>query len=266
MNTPQAKADYILLDVGGTFVKCSDGREIPINSNGTREEIVASFREAVADYKCVRAAVPGPFNYETGHFLMKHKFAAVYDEYFQDIVGVKDCKFIHDVNCMLLGEVRRGNAAKFGRVAVIALGTGLGFAISVDGELVKNENGSPAVSLYNRPYRDGVLEDYTSKRGVWKLYGDNSITVKEIAMKACDGDSRALEAFKNMGEILATEIAPIMKEYDIECLLLGGQISRSWKLFAPYISEGLAAVGVQLNISPISDFDNATFNGLACLL
>lgn len=259
------KNDCILLDVGGTFIKCSDGREIPIDSNGSREAIVASFKEAVADYKCVRAAVPGPFNYETGLFLMKHKFAAVYGEYFQDIVGVADCKFIHDVNCMLLGEVQNGNAKAYDKVALIALGTGLGFSISVDGKLVKNENGSPAVSLYNRPYRDGVLEDYASKRGVGKLYGDSSITVKDIAMKALDGDAKAAEAFKTMGCILAEEIAPVMKEYGIECLLFGGQISRSWKLFAPYIKEGLAARGVELEISPISDFDNATFNGLACL-
>lgn len=266
MNTLSTKPEFILLDVGGTFVKCSDGREIPINSNGTREEIVASFKEAVGGYKCVRAAVPGPFNYETGLFLMKHKFAAVYGEYFQDIVGVKDCKFIHDVNCMLLGEVRRGNAASYNRVAIIALGTGLGFAMSVDGKLVKNEDGSPAVDLYNRPYRDGVLEDYASKRGVWKLYGDDSIPVKDIAKRAFDGDAKALEAFKNLGDILAAEIAPVMKEYNIECLLLGGQISRSWKLFAPYIKEGLSARGINLEISPISDFDNATFNGLSCLL
>lgn len=137
----------ILLDIGGTFIKCSDGREVPIDSAGSRESIVASLREAVADYDCIRAAVPGPFNYETGCFLMKHKFAAVYDEYFQDIVGVKDCKFVHDVNC----------------------------------------------------------------------------------------------------------------------LLLGGQISRSWELFAPAIEHEFAACGVSISISPISDFGNATFNGLAAL-
>lgn len=257
---------YILLDVGGTFIKCSDGRQIRINSNGTRDEIVASLREAVAGYRCVRAAVPGPFDYETGHFLMKHKFTAVYGEYFQDIVGVEDCRFIHDVNCMLLGEVCNGNAAKYSRTALIALGTGLGFAICVDGQFLKNGNGSPAVSLYNRPYRGGVLEDYASKRGVWKLYGDDSIPVRDIAMKAFDGDAKAVAAFRSMGEILAAEIAPVMQEYGVECLLLGGQISRSWQLFAPYIGEVLSAYGIELQISPISDFDNATFNGLACLL
>lgn len=255
----------ILLDIGGTFIKCSDGREIAIDSAGSRESIVASLREAVADYDCVRAAVPGPFNYGTGHFLMKHKFAAVYDEYFQDIVGVKDCRFIHDVNCMLLGEMSGGNGRGYKRVAMIALGTGLGFSISIDGTLVSNENGSPAVSLYNRPYMDGVLEDYASKRGVWKLYGDDTITVKEIASKAIAGDDRALKAFQQMGTIIGEQIAPIMKEYDIECLLLGGQISRSYALFAPAIQEQFALAGLSLAISPISDFNNATFNGLAAL-
>lgn len=259
------KDKSILLDVGGTFIKCSDGREIPIDSNGTREQIVSALKEAVADYSIVRAAVPGPFNYETGHFLMKHKFAAVYDEYFQDIVGVEDCRFIHDVNCMLLGEVRRGNGREYRNVAMIALGTGLGFAVSVNGEILKNENGSPVVSIYNRPYKGGVLEDYASKRGVWKLYGDDTISVKDIAAKAFDGDAKASAAFSEMGTVIAEQIAPLMKEYAIECLLLGGQISRSCELFVPAMQACFRSAGVELVIKPISDFDNATFNGLAVL-
>ncbi len=255
----------ILLDIGGTFIKCSDGREIPIDSAGSRDSIVASLREAAADYDCIRAAVPGPFNYETGHFLMKHKFAAVYDEYFQDIVGVRDCRFLHDVNCMLLGEMAGGNGKPYKRVAMIALGTGLGFAMSVDGKLVNNENGSPLISLYCRPYKDGVLEDYASKRGVWKLYGSDQLTVKEIADKAKAGDVQAKSAFEQMGAIIGEQIAPILKEYGIECLLLGGQISRSCELFAPSVEDRLEAEGVNIAISAISDFDNATFNGLAAL-
>ena len=255
----------ILLDIGGTFIKCSDGREVPINSAGTRDEIVSALREAVAACDCVRAAVPGPFDYGTGHFLMKHKFAAVYGEYFQDIVGVQDCKFVHDVNCMLLGEMAGGNGSSYSRVAMVALGTGLGFSMSIDGALLLSELGSPAVSIYNRPFRDGVLEDYVSKRGVWKLYGDSSLTVKEIASRALQGEERALDAFRNMGEIIGTQIAAVMQEYDIECLLLGGQISRSWKLFAPYISAQFVQAGLKIDIQPISDFDNATFNGLKAL-
>lgn len=257
--------DKILLDVGGTFIKCSDGREIPVDSAGTRDEIAASLREAVAGHKIVRAAVPGPFDYESGRFLMKHKFAAVYGEYFRDLAGAEDCRFVHDVNCMLLGEMAAGNGRGYRRVAMIALGTGLGFSMSIDGNILKNDLGSPAVSIFSRPYKDGVLEDYASKRGVWKLYGDASVTVKEIALRALAGDASAAGAFRKMGTVIGSVIAPILNDYDIECLLLGGQISRSASLFAPALAEALCEGGSKPEIKSISDFDNATFNGLKAL-
>jgi len=255
----------ILLDVGGTSIKCSDGREIPINSNGTAGEIYSSLREAVSDYDCVRAAVPGPFNYQTGQFLMKHKFAAVYGEYFQDIVGVKDCKFIHDVNCMLLGEVAAGKGKDYRKVALVALGTGLGFAVSIDGIILQNESGGPEISLYNRPYKDGILEDYASKRGMYANYGGDTMSVKEIGLRASEGEQRALDAFAAMGRVIGTEISPLMKEYDIERLLMGGQISRNWKFILPAIEEEFKKAGLNTGVTIISDFDNATFNGLKAL-
>ena len=51
----------ILLDIGGTFIKCSDGREIPIDSAGSREEIVSSLRQSVEGYDSASVAIPGPF-------------------------------------------------------------------------------------------------------------------------------------------------------------------------------------------------------------
>ena len=265
----------ILLDIGGTFIKCSDGRTVPVDSNGTRDSIVAAFREAVrgagdssacSDPVEVRAAVPGPFDYATGQFLMKHKFAALYGEYFADLVGLprECCRFSHDVNCMLLGEVRRSSdAGKAQNTAMIALGTGLGFAMFIDGALLKNELGSPKVSIYNRPFRDGVLEDFASKRGVQRLFGRSDLTVKEIADLARGGDAPAVEAFSRMGTVIGQAIAPILSEYRVARLLLGGQISRSWDLFAPALKAELpSSVSV---VEPISDFDNTTFNGLEAL-
>ena len=259
--------DKLLLDVGGTFIKCSDGRTVPIDSAGSRDHIVAALREVctvTGDLRLckLRAAVPGPFDYATGQFLMKHKFAAVYGEYFADIVGLprENCKFAHDVNCMLLGEIS-ADAGESRNTALGALGTGLGFAMYVDGEILENELGSPKVSIFNRPYRDGTLEDYASKRGVLNLYGRNDLTVKEIADRAHAGEQKAQEAFRQMGTIIGESIAPILQEYKVERLLLGGQISRSADLFTPALAESLAGIA----ISPISDFDNTTFNGLRAL-
>lgn len=254
----------ILLDVGGTFIKCSDGRSVPVDSNGTREEIISAFREAVGSASEVRAAVPGPFDYATGHFLMKHKFAAVYDEFFADLIGLprENCRFMHDVNCMLLGEVRiyASDSRKIRNVALVALGTGLGFAMQVNGEILKSELGSPKVSIFNRPYRDGVLEDYASKRGVLKLYGRDDLTVKEVADRAHAGERQAIDAFAQMGTIIGEAIAPIMEEYNIETLLLGGQISRSADLFAGSIEKMLPKCIRE--VKTISNFDDATFKGL----
>lgn len=256
----------ILLDVGGTFIKCSDGREIPINSAGSREEITSSLREAVGDAVSVAVAIPGPFNYDDGIFLMKHKFAAVYGERFAGIVGEgREYHFIHDVNAMLLGEMSSGAGKGYARVALVTLGTGLGFAMSIDGELLKNEMGSPAVPIWNLPYRDGILEDYVSKRGFLRGFPEG-LTVKELAMKAYKGDSAALFRFADAGAALTQSVAPILEEYRIECLLFGGQISRSFNLFGPAVRSGLANASTLRRICRVSDIGNATFNGLKTLL
>ena len=255
----------ILLDVGGTFIKCSDGREIPVDSAGRRDSIAESLRSAVGDAHEVAVAIPGPFDYEKGIFLMKHKFAAVYGECFADIIGGnREYRFIHDVNAMLLGEMASGAGKGYKRVALVTLGTGLGFAMSIDGALLKNEMGSPAVPIWNLPYRDGILEDYASKRGF--LRGYEGISVKELAETAFAGDTAAIARFAEVGEILSKALAPILAEYGIECLLFGGQISRSFDLFGPCLRSGLAKVSALRHIGPVSDVSRATFNGLKTLI
>ncbi len=273
----RATRHKLLLDVGGTFIKCSDGRSIPVDSNGTREEIRASFKEAVGDLALVdkvAIAIPGPFNYDEGTFLMKHKYAAVYGEKFSDLVDAPagvEFRFIHDVNCMLLGEVSAGAGFGYVNISLVALGTGLGFAESINGEIQKNQAGSPAVSIFNLPYKEERLEDFISKRGITRLYRDISgentdgLSVKEIADRAHGGDANAVRAFLEAGHILGKVLAPILERDNIDCLLFGGQISRSFDLMQPALEEELAGVGCLRNISIISDFDNATFNGLASL-
>ena len=88
------------------------------------------------------------------------------------------------------------------------------------------------------------------------------MTVKEIAIAARAGDLDALDTFSTVAEILSEAIAPIMEEYSIECLLFGGQISRSFDLMATKLQDSLAFLPSLRRIDVISDFDNATFNGL----
>lgn len=277
-----AEKKLLLLDVGGTFIKCSDSREIPVDSDGSWESIAASFREAVDEFcreaendkECfygIAVAMPGPFDYGKGIFLMTHKYASVYGEYFRSLAGVPECvdiRFTHDVNGMLSGEIAYGNGRGWSRVALVTLGTGLGFSVSIDGHILKKPAGSPLISIFNRPYRDGILEDYASKRGfmsIYTSYGGKAETVKEIASRANEGDAAALETFREVAETLADELAPILDEFGIECLLFGGQISRSFNLMEEILTKKLEKLSSLKKISPVSDFGNATFNGLRSL-
>lgn len=258
--------DKLLLDVGGTFIKCSDGREIPVDSAGTREQIAGALKEGVGDAEEVAVAIPGPFDYKNGIFLMQHKFAAVYGEHFADLTcsGAR-FRFIHDVNAMLLGEMVSGAGSAYRRVALVTLGTGLGFSMSIDGEILKSDSGSPKVSVWNLPWKDGILEDYASKRGF--LRGFEGVSVKDLADRARNGDAAAAARFRDVGSTLAAALTPILAQWGIECLLFGGQISRSFDLFGPAVIAGCEENTLPLkHIGPVSDISNATFNGLKSLL
>lgn len=270
----------ILLDVGGTFIKCGDGREVPVDSGGSRGQIAASLREAAGNLKegdCVAVAIPGAFDYDRGIFLMKHKFASVYGEKFSGLVlegtGLTEqdveFRYIHDVNCMLLGEIVSGAAAGRGNTALVTLGTGLGFSMYVDGKILENGMKSPLVPIYNLPYGDGILEDYVSKRGLISGYlrhggqiDTEALTVKRISELARSGDEAAVETFSSAGRILGEVLSPILGKYGIRCLLFGGQISRSFDLMEKALMKSLRGVPELVCVGPVSDFANATFNGL----
>lgn len=265
--------DKLLLDIGGTFIKCSDGREIPINSAGTREEIVSSLRAAVGDSAVTAVAIPGPFDYVSGVFLMKHKFQAVYGEKFEDLVSNgtpsrKKFKFIHDVNCMLQGALQDPSLNQYHRIALVTLGTGLGFTYAVNGLIQCNAMGAPAVPLWNRPYGDGTAEDYASKRGAMKAWCD--VTGKQWpegqSVKDIVTTKEGATAFALMGERLGKAAAPLLDKLDIDCVLFGGQISKSFFLMEHTLRQSLSSVSSLRLVSALPDLDCATFNGLRTLL
>ncbi len=272
----------ILLDVGGTFIKSSLGvackgalegtfMSTPMSSDGTAEEITNSFREAVSaqirraaeegfTIDAVCAAIPGPFNYKEGIFLMKHKFAAVYGKSFRDILGdviTPDTRlaFAHDVNGALLGAIMADPSLKEGVVAMCTLGTGLGFAHAIQGQVQESEMGSPARNIWNQPYLDSIVEDYASRRAILRFYAENGGVlaegedVKEIAMRARAGEENAADAFRQAGRHLAAGAAELVKELGVRYILFGGQISRSFDLMEEEVRKGLPA-GVQISVSP----------------
>ena len=266
----------LLLDIGGTFIKgaiasapgeFSEEFEVPIDSSGNMESVRKSLREAYSHGSSaseVAVAIPGPFDYSEGMFLMKHKFASVYGLSLRTLAGIPPSvpvRYVHDVNCMLAGEMAFGAARGFRNVALVTLGTGLGFGLAVDGLILVGPTGSPQVGIWNMPYRDGILEDYVSARGIRRLYGVE-IGVKEIAAFAAAGDIAAQESFRYAGSILAETLEPVLNEYGTQCLLFGGQISRSFFLMESALRSLLTFCPSLSHLGTVSDISSATVLGL----
>lgn len=288
----------LLLDVGGTFIKAGmasasgeliPGAEFshPVRSEGSREEILASLSTTIQ--QCARfasehnlhlngvgIAIPGPFDYQNGIPMMQHKFQSVYGlsltDFFRSLpeVGLEmPIRFMHDVNAAMLGEMSCGNAKGFANAAIVTLGTGLGFACCLDGRIQYAPAGSPRLAIYRNSYRDGILEDYVSKRGFLRLYVEISgrpsqplLTVADLGRMAAEGDSAALKTFASAADILAGSIRELLAEQQIECLLLGGQISRSFAFMEPTLREKLADLPQLKQITPMRHIGEAAFYGL----
>ncbi|MGI6713595.1 MAG: ROK family protein [Bacilli bacterium] len=275
------KSNSILaIDAGGTFLKSTiinngilkDVKFVPVNSNGSKEEILNSFLDTISlwdreGFCDIRIAIPGPFNYSESMSLSRHKFSALYglnlaDEirYHCDLTDI-DIFFFSDTNTFLKGQIYLHPDLLGKRVAAITIGTGLGLSLFYDGRIITNENGGPREVIFNLPVNDQeILEDYVSNRGICNHYNERSKTIictsaKEVAQI---NNFIAKEVYLEMGNMLGKFLKPILKKHKIDILIVGGQISKSYSMFKKTLTKQL----VDVQIICFDNIDNVTFYGL----
>lgn len=272
-----AMKKYVLaLDIGGTFIKSGlieasgEAVEIPpvaVDSNAEAEKIIQSFADAIeagldkagelsgaCEVGGIGMAIPDPFDYYKGVSLMKHKFASLYGrdlsaEIHQKLPKIKEVpiRYCHDANAFIIGETWRGAGMGFSRVIGVTLGTGIGVGASVDGKVLVSELGSPAdeVSLWNKPYKDGTVEDAVSSRRIISQYKksqpayDTAKGVKPIAEAAIRGETEARAIFDQLGEDLGHALTPLAQSLKAEMIIFGGQIAKSFSLIEPSLKATL---------------------------
>jgi glucokinase len=199
----------------------------------------------------------GPLDYDKGICLIQgvDKYESLYGtnlkEEFRsrlDLPGTFTIDFEIDTWDFARGEAWRGNAQGFQHVLALTLGTGLGSAFIANGELLADGPGVPPPYgwIGGLPYRDGKMDDTFSRRGILALYHSlsqespkRSFDVRDIAHKAKKGNSTCIHVFRKFGRLLGEALAPILKEFQAECLVLGGQISKSFDLFETSLQNSL---------------------------
>ncbi len=145
----------------------------------------------------------------------------------------------NDANCAGLGEAWLGAGKNLQNFILLTLGTGVGGAIFLNGELFTGLQGAAGelglISIsFDGPVcnsgNHGSLEQYVSLQAIRRETGKEG---KELAELAEQGDLEALAFWQRYGKLLAIGIANLVYILTPEAVILGGGLSASAKFFLP---------------------------------
>jgi len=187
----------------------------------------------------------------------------------------------HDANAAALAEHRFG-AARGAKVAVmVALGTGIGGALLIDGEVFRGAYGVAPELGHLRVVPNG-RKCPCGKKGCWERYcsgtalsatavelmakhpgastvlareaaGDpQRVTGRKVSGAARDGDPIAQRALAELAKWLGEGLALVADVYDPEVVVIGGGVSESAPLFLDDAREHYAAIVTGSGYRPLA--------------
>ena len=154
----------------------------------------------------------------------------------QDLGGLlsghfdKEAVLDNDVNCFLRAESEIGSAKGFNNVLALTLGTGLGGAILIDGNIYKGKNGSAGEVGGMIIEANTTFEDLVSAKGVRRQTDQEPKAVEDSARA---GDEEAMKIYKRLGDNLGIGLANLVNILDPQIITLGGGMANAHDLFLP---------------------------------
>ena len=169
----------------------------------------------------------------------------------------------NDANAAAVGEMTYGAARGMKNFIMIALGTGVGSGIVINGEVVYGHDGfagelghTVAVRHNGRACncgKHGCLETYASATGVartareWlemtdepsELRSLDRITSKDVYEAAKDGDKLAVKIFEFTGRILGEKFADFIEFSAPEAIVLFGGLARAKEFLTEPIQKAM---------------------------
>jgi glucokinase len=250
------------IDLGGTAIKlgrfsedgtCYQSLTVPTPQPATPEAVLVAMVDAISQLEPVENSVksigigtPGPAD-ATGRIArlainLKNWQNVPLADWLEAKTGLPTI-LANDANCAGLGEAWLGAGRRFQNLAVITLGTGVGGAIIVDGELFVGHQGAagelglitinpdgPECNSGNR----GSLEQYVSVQAIRRETGLEPL---ELANLAKSGDAKALGFWRDYGRYLGIGLASIIYILTPEAIIIGGGISAGAEFFLPAVRE-----------------------------
>ncbi|WP_346858917.1 ROK family protein [uncultured Draconibacterium sp.] len=288
------------VDIGGSHITCQlfdlntnrllEGtqKRVCVDGNGTKESILGSWvyaiNEALAEINLydligIGFAMPGPFNYKDGIALFDQNVGK-----FHNLHGINvksellkrldfpenfPLRFLNDAASFAVGEANQEAVADYKRILVLTLGTGFGSTFLENSVPVAAKYGVPDDGfLYHIPFKNGIADEYFSTR--WflneykRLTGNEISGVKEL-LHNFEKDSVSQKLFHEFGKNLGSFLVPWIQKFGAECLILGGNISKSLALFLPDMENQFLTQNIQIKVFASKLNEDAALIGSARL-
>jgi glucokinase len=287
-------------DIGGSHISCAaidldSGKilretftERTVNNQAHANVIISIWTEALSavmtkispeKVKGIGFAMPGPFDYVRGICFIRGvgKYENLYGFNITDAISssldVPESfliRFMNDASAFAVGESWAGSAIKKERSLSITLGTGFGSAfISNSIPIVDGPDVPKLGCIYHLPYKDGIADDYFSTRGLLGRYknltGKELNGVKEIAALA-SSDKIVSDLFTDFGDNLGLFLAPWLKKFKAEIIVIGGNISHAYCLFGDVFEKRLKKENCNCEVALSKLKEDAALLGSAYLL
>ncbi len=295
------KTIAIGVDIGGSHVSCAacniaERKYLPetfsendVDNRGSVEEITAVWSRTIQrsikkagreNVIGIGFAMPGPFDYANGIALFNadvKKYENLYGLNIPDVLRKKmnlpedfPIRFINDAMAFAIAEDWLGKSTGTKRSLAITLGTGFGSAFLSNHLPVVSGNEVPEKGyVYNLPFESGNADDYFSTRGLLSRYenmtGKILSGVKELADLA-PADLAAGSLFVDFGFKLGLFLKPLIENFGVEVLVIGGNISNAFHLFGPHLQDYFTENDVRIPVAVSELKESASMIGSAVLI
>jgi predicted NBD/HSP70 family sugar kinase len=264
----QANAAFVLgVDLGGAKIRAAladlsgaavvettvatdrrGGAHVIDQIGALREQVVARANIDPAKLRLAVVGTPGVVEPATGMVRQAPNIPGLDS---RDVVaGLREalaCETVveNDINLAALGEQWQGHGQAPRNLAFIALGTGLGMGLVIDGRLMRGARGAAGeigyLPLGTDPFAAesrhfGALERAIGADGVVARYeaegGQKGLTVPAIFERLAAGDEAATAAIDAVARWLALATASVCAILDLEQVVFGGSIGGRPELIA----------------------------------
>ncbi|HSE39689.1 MAG TPA: ROK family protein [Acidobacteriota bacterium] len=241
----------IAVDLGGTNLRIGriqqnivterHARPVPVTDNEqiVLNELIDAIEKLIdKEISGIGIGVPSVVDVDRGIVYTVQNIPSWKEVHLKEVLERKFHVPVHvnnDANCFALGEFHFGKGRGYKNLVGIAIGTGLGAGIIIDGRLYSGTN-CGAGEIGTIPYKDRTVENYCSGEFFTTFFGMSGETMFE---RAKSGDAKAIQAFEEFGKEMAHAVLIALYSYDPQIIILGGSISRAFELFKKPMMEKL---------------------------